>query len=386
MKSRILSFFGLLGLLATTACSGDFDTEPALNRVVPSTLDPLPSQTYVLRNPGNSDPVLFTATWTETLFYLDGSQTPTPVAPVEYTLQVDKAGNGFESAKTVTITSALASNVHLKEFNLLLLDSLGASADEPFDAELRLKVSYGQNTPRTLFSDNTIALSVTPFEDRDPLSPVYITGDLTGWENENTSRMLVMFKDNSDDNTQTYTFTGYFPDNCDFKFVPGESVGGTEAWFDGGGNTLELAESGTPLHVDAGGYKTVTINLRSMAWSIEDYDESGALDWNILGFIGSFCNWENEPLMTQISPENPHIWQLDYTLPELGEGEIHNVKFRGARSWNSRWAAVNPYDVPYGKTVYLTGDEADPNVILEEGGAYRIVFNDLTGHYVILKQ
>ncbi len=386
MKSRITYYLTLLGLLGTTACSGNFDTEPALTRVVPSTLDPLPSQTYVLENPGNSDPVLFTATWTETLFYLDGSPTPTPVAPVEYTLQVDKAGNEFESAKTVNITSSLATNVHLKDFNLLLLDSLGAEAGEIFNAELRLKVSYGQNTPRTLYSDNTLALAVTPFEDRDPLSPVYITGDLTDWENENTARMLIMYKDNSDSNTQTYTFTGYFPDNCNFKFIPGESLGGNEAWFDQGNNLLELAETGTPLHIATGGYKTVTINLRSMAWSIEDYDESEALDWNILGFIGSFCNWENEPLMTQVSSENPHIWYLEYTLPELGEGEIHNVKFRGARSWNSRWAAINPYDVPYGQTTYLTGDEADPNIILEEGGDYEIYFNDLTGQYVILKK
>ena len=46
----------------------------------------------------------------------------------------------------------------------------------------------------------------------------------------------------------------------------------------------------------------------------------------------------------------------------------------------------SPEETPYGQMIFLTMDEADPNIVLREGGLYGIYFNDLTGHYAIIKR
>lgn len=371
------------GMFSLFSCTGLH--EPQLLEVVPGRLDEFPADSYVLRNPEDSDPVLFSVTWTETLFYMSGRNTPVPVAPVKYALQIDNAGNGFENPKTVAATSSLGVNIHTKEFNLLVLDSLAAKAGQPCEVELRLLTTYGQSSSCEAVSENSVSLTIIPFSDRNPLQMVYITGESNGWESGNTAKMIPMFKDNSDDRNHTYTFTGWLPAGG-FRFLPAEALGTGRGYWDKGGNAMEYTENGTPFHNVNAGYKRVTINLRTMAYSMSDYDASDADVWMEVGMIGSFCNWENEPAMSRISVDNPHIWRLTCTLPELAEGEIHNVKFRALRSWSSRWAAVDPYAVPYGKTVFLTGTEPDPNVILDEGGEYEVLFNDLTGHYAFLKK
>lgn len=54
---------------------------------------------------------------------------------------------------------------------------------------------------------------------------------------------------------------------------------------------------------------------------------------------------------------------MDLTLPALTGNNTHPVKFRANKSWDSRWAATDPESVPYGKTIFLMGDEYDPNII-----------------------
>ena len=105
-----------------------------------------------------------------------------------------------------------------------------------------------------------------------------------------------------------------------------------------------------------------------------------------IGLIGEFCGWDNEPLMTRFSVDNSHLWKMDLTLPALTGNNTHPVKFRANKSWDSRWAATDPESVPYGKTIFLMGDEYDPNIILREGGDYQVIFNDLTGHYIFRKK
>lgn len=185
MKTYKKYIIGILCLLGMAACS-EKDAEPVLTRVVPSALDDFPFDDYVLQNPEDEDPLLFTVTWTETLFYLDGSSTPMPIAPVEYTLQVDKAGNNFESPQTLATTSSLVANIYTKELNNLMEESLDAIPGEKMDIELRVLTSYGQNVVREVVSSNTMKLAVTPFKDRDPLQLVYIIGDMNGWNNSNT--------------------------------------------------------------------------------------------------------------------------------------------------------------------------------------------------------
>lgn len=386
MKTYLKYIIGILCLLGMVACS-DRDTEPALTRVVPGTLDDFPADSYELQNPEDVNPLLFTATWTETLFYLGGSSTPTPIAPVEYTLQVDRVGNNFETPQTLLTTTSLVANVYTKEFNNLLEEGLNGVPGEKMEIELRVLTSYGQNVVREVVSGNKIQLAVTPFKDRDPLQLMYIIGDMNGWNNTDADGMYIMFKNNSDSKNHVYTYTGYMPANCYYKFLPEESLGTYKAYCFREEGKLEYVESdGGSLYNATDGYKTITINLKELTYSVEDYDITGVKVWGSVGLIGEFCGWDNEPLMTRFSADNSHIWKMAVTLPPLTSGATHPVKFRANKSWDSRWAATDPESVPYGKSVFLMGDEYDPNIILREGGDYQVIFNDLTGHYIFQKK
>ena len=382
--THIISAFALLGMVA---CESNNDSTSAVTKIVTSVIDDFPVDEYILTNPGEDDPVVFTATWTEALFYLDGVSTPTPLSPVDYILQIDKGDDDFESPYLLAKTSSFAIDINTIEFNTLLTDSLQAIPGQPIDIELRLLINYGKNEANYIVSQNTVSLRVTPFEYRSPLKPIYIIGDMNSWDNSNTSKMLIMFKENSLLNNNVFTFTGYIPGNCNFRLLPQESLGTDAGYYYKEDGKLELLESaGANLYNANAGFKTITVNLKSLTYAIEDYDATGANTFNLLGFIGEFCGWDNEPLLTKFSDDNNHLWQLNYTLPAIDKNSTHPVKFRAERDWFKRWAAIDPNAVPYGKTIYLTGDETDPNIVVPEGGDYIIVFNDLTGHYIILKK
>lgn len=354
--------------------------------VEPSELYSFPYQRYVLKNTGEDVSVLMTAVWTETKWYTADNRRQVPVAPVTYALQMDLSGEDFDTPVTVAQTSMLGVDITTREFNLLLLDSLMVKAGEEARVDFRILARYGQSGGQEQVSSNVQTLAVVPYQDRDPLQMLYLAGDVNGWVTDDPSGMLPMFKDNSAITNHTYIFTGYIPDGSEFQLVPQDCVTTGMMYFDGGDGKLVYAMSGDPFTCQNGGYKRITVNLRTMLWTMEDFDASSAGVWGNLGFIGSFCNWENEPLMSRIASSNPHLWYLEYELPPLISGEVHSVKFRAERSWGSRWAAVSPEETPYGQMIFLTMDEADPNIVLREGGLYGIYFNDLTGHYAIIKR
>lgn len=385
MKAHIKYILFFMLLLQMTACVNE-NQLPKLMKVQASTVDPFPMNEYILKNPENENPIIFTATWSETLFFLNDKTTPDPLAPIGYTLQIDKAGNNFNSPQILATTTSLSANIYTKDLNFILIDSLNATPGENIDVEVRILASYGQNTPQECVSTNTISLSITPFKDSDPLQPVYIFGDINGWDNKNTDNMYIMFKNNSNTDNMVYTYTGYMPANCSFKFIPKESLGTNKAYCYQSDGVLEYTESGTAFYNATEGYKTITIDLKTFSYSIQDYDITGSIDWASMGFIGSFCNWDNEPKMTRLSAKNRHIWTLNLSLSTLSSGDTYSVKFRAESSWGSRWAAVDPDALPYGKTIFLTGNEYDPNIIIRESGDYQIIFNDLTGQYIILKK
>ncbi|MGN6417812.1 MAG: SusE domain-containing protein [Pseudobacter sp.] len=351
-----------------------------------SLIKELAATEYVLENPGDEDPLLFTINWTETLFKGGGGE-PVPAAPFTYTLQVDDAGNNFDSAKVLAVTSDLSFDVHTKAINSFLMDSLDAHPGSRKEIEFRLLITYGQNGAGKTYSGNVMKIAVTPFTYSDPLQLMYIIGDMNGWNNTNTASMLPMFKENSQPNNFTYTFTGYIRANCFFKFLPSESLNSYKAYIRKDETHMEYLESeGGAFYNETAGYKTISIDLRNLTYTISDYNASGAPEWSFLGFIGAFCGWDNEPGMTRFSVENPHLWSLSLTLDPLTGGNTHPVKFRSNRSWGSRWAAIDPDALPYGKTIYLTGSEYDPNIVIKQGGEQKIIFNDLTGHYYIKAQ
>ena len=384
MDSRLFRIVAV-SVMALLSC-GKISPERQLEEVEPSYLFPFPQQKYILKNAGENDPVLMTAVWTETVFRSAKNNAKLSVAPVTYSIQIDNAGEEFDTPVTIALTNETGVEIKTREFNLALLDSLHIPAGEAAMVDFRILTSYGQNDVRKIPSSNIVTLEFIPYQDRDPLQMMYISGDMNGWETTNAGRMLPMFKDNSEITNHVYSFVGYLPAGCRFKLFPQDYSDTNMVYGDAGNGVLYYGTDGESFVCQDGGYKRISINLRNMVYSVEDYDVSTARTWTLLGFIGSFCNWGNEPLMSHVDSSNPHIWHLEYSLPELGKGEVHSVKFRAERSWTSRWAALSPDDTPFGKTIFLEHDEADPNIVLYEGGRYDIWFNDMTGHYAIIKR
>lgn len=385
MNNHRIYFIFCFFVCLITACTKK--EKLTLNNTNASLINSLQQTDYVLENPGEENHMLFTVSWTATLFNMGGGGDPVPAAPLMYTLQADEAGNNFDSAKILTVTSDLSHEILIKDFNSFLMDSLDAHPGSRKEIELRLLISYGQNGARKTYSGNVLKLAVTPFTYSDPLQLIYIIGDMNGWNNNNTATMLPMFKENSQPNNYTYTFTGFVRANCFFKFLPTESLGSYKAYCRKDETHMEYLETdGGAFYNETAGYKTITIDLRNLSFTINNFDASGASNWSFLGFIGAFCGWDNEPGMTRFSVENSHIWTMDLTLDPLSGGNTHPVKFRANKSWGSRWAAIDPDALPYGKTIFLTGSEYDPNIVIKQGGNQKIIFNDLTGHYFIKAQ
>lgn len=385
MKTYKIFFIGVFLLLGISACRED--PKLTINKVIPSTIENLSTNTFVLQNPQNGNSLLFTLKWSKTKFYLNGEKDATPVAPIQYTLQIDSAGNDFKNSRNLIVTDSVQTSIYTKDFNALLVDSMNLIPGKNVDIEFRIVANYGENLSGNIISTNSIKLSVTPFKYFNPLQQVYIFGDINGWNNKDTNGMFPMFKDNSEENNYIYTYTGYMPGGCYYKFIPTESLGSNKALCHKEDGKLEYvnSESGA-FYNETDGYKSITIDLENMTYSVSDYNVSEKTVWNMIGLIGDFCGWDNEPLMTNFFSRNSHIWTLGITFSDLTSGNTHSVKFRANRSWGSRWAAVDPTSIPYGKTIFLTGSEYDPNIIIKENGDYHVIFNDLTGQYIIMKK
>lgn len=225
--------------------------------------------------------------------------------------------------------------------------------------------------------------TTTAVEKPSIIRPIYIIGDLNSWNNSDITTMLPLFKDNTSNDNPVFTYTGYLPAG-NFKFLPEEALNSYKALcFKSEGNLEYIEEGGGAFNNATAGYKTITINVNDMTYSISDYDVTGATEWTTIGVIGEFCGWDNEPQMSHYSVDNKHIWTLELTLSALAEG-THPLKFRGNNSWDYRWAPADPESVLFGKTIYLKSP--DDNIVVREGGNYHIVFNDLTGHYAIIKK
>lgn len=364
-----------------SACS-EMDIEPALTNAKASTLNALPFQQVTLSQPGEGEnPLLCTVSWTETEFYFDNSSTPLPAGPVSYTLEIANADaeESFANAQSLAVTTSLYADLLTADINKLLIEKFGVEIGGTFNAELRVVATYGEGLAKKVTSSNTVKFSATSYLEEQPptaLTAVYICGDMNGWNNTNTDFM--MFRDDSDPTNLTYTYTGKIGSNCYYKFVSEKNLGTWNMYCDGGNGTLIEGDAGA-FYNEIEGYKTITLNLKDMTYTIEDYDVSSATVWENMNFVGAFCNWgETEPDMVR-SEYDPHIWSLTITLDNIEYG----VKFRTGHSWDNRWCPKNPDNQPYGYAEYNPTAQ-DNNISIKDLGEYYVKFNDLTSHYIVM--
>lgn len=379
MKAYKIFLLLLVGIFTFASCEEE-DTTPVLTQVEESSMNPLPLDSYVLTEPETgTSPLLFTLTWTETLFHLDNNALPYPAGPVTYAVQMDIAGNNFAAPQTIAGTTALSANIFVKDVNAILLDKMLLPADAPASVELRVVTSYGDNGTGTAISDNKITVSITPYAPKTDVLPIYIIGDMNGWNNSGTEFM--MFREDNDFTNSVYTYTGYFGANTYFKIFPKEALGTWKCYCKVDDTKFEYILDGAAFYNELAGYKTLTINVKTMEYSFVEYDMKDVPTWDSMGFLGHFNDWGNgnsDVVMTK-SAYDPHQWSVvaDVTLTGYG------VKFRANFSWDTKWCPILPENNPYGRAIYNNPVDNNINIGTQGVGTYDVRFNDITGHYYL---
>lgn len=384
MKNKL--FYICLLLIPTAfffSCQDD-DKSPVLTGFEASSLDHLPFNSIVLETPEKgTNPLLFTVTWSETFFFLDGSDKAFPAGPVNYSLQLDKEGNDFKNAKTLAASSQLYTDILVADINTFLLKQIGAVPGSAENYEMRIVAFYGAGNPdQGIPSANKLPITITAYNPPVDIEPIYIIGDLQGWKNN--SKEFMMYRNSMDPNDFVYTYTGRIAANTYFKFCPESGLGAWDKMYCmGDGGKLEFGDL-TAFQIENEGYYTLTIDVDAMTWSIETFDASNATEWETINFVGAFCDWggANEPDMVK-SAYDPHQWTLDIELNNIEYG----VKFRASHSWDNKWCPSDPNANPYGVADYNpTGHDNNIDISNQGLGMYHIRFNDLTGHYFVMIQ
>ena len=124
----------------------------------------------------NADSHLFTVEWDEADYVLDSIIEPS------YAIELDIAGNNFQSPATLSTTTQTSASVNVNRMNDIC-GVLGLPVEVAANLEMRVRSFYTSASEMLTVTSNPVSISVTPFEFKAP--PIYILGDGTpiGWEN-----------------------------------------------------------------------------------------------------------------------------------------------------------------------------------------------------------
>jgi len=361
----IFSFFIFVCFVS---CTPDYDVDETGLNITPPAINALSKTDWQLTKPAaEENPLVFRLSWTKARFnYNSGNYIYTD--DINYEVQIDLADHNFESAKTFVETKNLYTDFFTVDLKNILDELKGAEINTPENISIRIKAvsSKGETFSQPL------NLTITSYLNVDPMvKNVYLIGDMNGWDN--TSKAYILFRNSNNYEDGVYTYTGYFPSATYFKFCSEEFLGSYDNMYcAGSGGVLEQGDLGA-FYVESG-YHTISIDTENKTWKITDPGISNPSEYNTMGPIGGFCDWDNEPMMTK-STFDPHQWKITYQFTASTA-----CKFRGNKDWANNWGG-NDADIPYGKAVF-----DGPGATIQEVGTYDIYFNDLTGHYAIVKQ
>lgn len=297
-------------------------------------------------------------------------------AAVNYTLQLAEAGTNFAEPRDVELENVREQTYTVAELNTLATRA-GLEPDTEGQIEARVRATLAESV-EPVFS-NTVSIDVTPYTpggdvEEPALNTIYMIGPATENDWDNNSAMP-MFISTTEENT--FTYTGFLEEG-ELKFLQTLGQWAPQWGNDGSGGLqprpTEDDPDPAPFQVPADGYYTVTVDTLELTYSLEPYDASGATTYSSIGIIGGFNDWADiEPM--EESEFSPHIWSIEYTFEEDTA-----LKFRIAEGWETNWGATDTPDRQYGVGVQ---DGADIEI---PAGLYRILFNDLTGRYIFLRQ
>lgn len=367
MKKINIIIKAFLLLFLITSCEDNDMPKEGGTVVTAPVISSLASSDLILSKPADGqNPFVFRLNWSK-VRYNYGSGQFIAADDVKYKVQMDLNDNDFSKAKTIAETENLYTDLYTVDFKEFIDEIVGEETNTAHTFSVRIKATSSKGEA---FSE-TVILNITSYLNVDPtVKNIYIIGDMNGWNN--SSKDYVMFRTTNDYQDGVYTYTGYFPAATYFKFNSEEFLGSFDHMYCAGANgILEQGDKGA-FYI-AGGYHTISIDVKNMTWTISDPAINNPTVYSQMGPIGGFCNWDNEPMMTK-STFDPHQWKMTYEFSESTA-----CKFRGNKDWANNWGGKDA-DVPYGKGIF-----DGPGATIQNAGNYDIYFNDLTGHYAIIK-
>jgi hypothetical protein len=340
MKTTI-NKFSILGLLLL----GLFSCEKEEDRVTieygdAPTLSTSSNNLALVREMADNEAITFS--WTELPVQWSDPEVAHDGA-VNYILEIDSAGNNFESPVITEMGNELARSYSVREFNEILLEE-GFQPETQANIEARIRVT---NNIETLYS-NVVNIEATPYSTDIEPAYVYVPGAYQGWD-PTAAPVLVSFEDNGE-YQGIITITDEGEPVREFKITSepnwegtnyGESGEGVLST-DGGAGNLSVPEAYTYL---------ITADLNNLSWSAEKHS------WAIVG--DATGSWDVDQDMTFDNREG--VWKI---TTELVPGKI---KFRFNDAWDTNYGDDDTSDSA------LNAGGADIDVA--EAGTYDIILD-----------
>ena len=174
---RLLTMFALLAGLFISCDKVDDLTQNALGKASVLTA----STATVAATAADSNNTAITFSWTSPQYAQDTSL-------YKFIIQIDSTNRGFAKAVSKTVTGTLKGSYIAKELNAILVDNFGFAYNTPYDIDVRVISSYGNNNER--YTSNTLKIRVTPYVTPPKVTPptttrLFIVGSATpgSWTN-----------------------------------------------------------------------------------------------------------------------------------------------------------------------------------------------------------
>ncbi|WP_407430303.1 SusE domain-containing protein [Arcticibacter sp.] len=241
------------------------------------------------------------------------SQPQSAIDVVEYTLEMDAAGQNFASPYQVDMTGRTLGKYNGADFNALLVNRLELPVNVESTLEVRLKTMVSDNS-MPVYS-NVVSMKVTPYllSTVPDYPSLYVVGSHQGWSPETAPAIR------SAKNDGMYEGFVNFPTaSTEFKLTTARNW--TEpAYGDGGPGLLSL--TGGNVKQEGAGYYLIKFNKETLAWS------AVKTTWALIG-NATPGGWEADTPLTY--DEQAQVWKTTVTLTG---GDDKEFKFRANGEW-----------------------------------------------------
>ena len=171
------------------------------------------------------------------------------------------------------------------------------------------------------------------------------------------------------------SFTGFFPAGGQFKFICEPGSWDDQMTYDDvvdpDGSFLSDEDGGNHnLGINVSGYYTIKVDSKERKVTVKKY-EGAVTVYEKLCIAGTFNDWNDSdmtPVFTLDGVEN-HIWSYN-----VNGGDKLKVKIAG--SWDKCWGYKNG----------LAGSSDNDGNLVVPDGSYLLLFNDITGDYMLIKK